>query len=118
MDELLLKSKEIYEEALATYKPKAIVMMLSGGDDSTACYGVAREIGIPIDAVIHGHTGTGIKEAFDFAREHGMMYGHRFLVADAKNSYADYVLRKGFLASATLPTITLTMYLRLPTSEP
>lgn len=62
----LESSREIIERAIKDFKPKAIVIMLSGGDDSMAVYNVVRELGIKYDFVIHGVTGTGIKETQDF----------------------------------------------------
>lgn len=89
-------SKEIYQKAIKDYKPKAIVMMLSGGDDSTTAYAVTKELGIKVDAVIHGNTRTGIKETSIFAAKQVQKYGDKYLVADAGSSYEKYVMRKGF----------------------
>jgi len=96
MNDLLLKSKEIYDFAMLTYKPKAVVLMLSGGDDSLTCAHVAKELGIKIDFVIHGNTRTGIQDTTDFAIKEAKNLGHKLLLADAGNSYVDYVMRKGF----------------------
>lgn len=89
-------SKEIVDKAISDFKPKAIVMMFSGGDDSLTAYHVAKELGIKLDYVIHGHTGTGIEETFDFVKKEAERNGDHLLIADAKQSYTEYVLRKGF----------------------
>lgn len=94
--ELLEKSQEIIKRAIIDFKPKAIVMMLSGGDDSTTAYNVSKELGINFDAVIHGNTRTGIKETSFFAQHQTEKFKDKFIVADAGNSYIDYVMRKGF----------------------
>ncbi|MCT8340516.1 phosphoadenosine phosphosulfate reductase family protein [Flavobacteriaceae bacterium TK19130] len=96
MNELLQGSKEIMEVAIATYKPKAIVMMLSGGDDSITAYSVAKELGYKFDYVIHGKTGTGLKETTDFAIDFTNKQNDKLIIADAKDAYEKYVLRKGF----------------------
>jgi 3'-phosphoadenosine 5'-phosphosulfate sulfotransferase (PAPS reductase)/FAD synthetase len=96
---IIEKSKEIFQKALIDYQPKAIVMMLSGGDDSTTCYALARELGIKFDLVLHGNTRTGIEETSLFAANQARMYGDRFEVADAGDAYVKYVLRKGFFGA-------------------
>jgi 3'-phosphoadenosine 5'-phosphosulfate sulfotransferase (PAPS reductase)/FAD synthetase len=92
-------SKEIIEKAIVDYKPKAIVMMLSGGDDSTTAYAVAKELGIEIDLVVHGYTRTGIKETTEFAVRQAEAQGDKIVIADAGNAYVDYVMRKGFFGA-------------------
>lgn len=96
MNALLQESKEIMDIAIATYKPKAIVMMLSGGDDSITAYSVAKQLGFKFDYVIHGKTGTGLQETTDFAIEFTKKRGDELIIADAKDAYQNYVLRKGF----------------------
>jgi 3''-phosphoadenosine 5''-phosphosulfate sulfotransferase (PAPS reductase)/FAD synthetase and related enzymes len=95
-NELLIGSKEIYDKAVADFKPKATVLMFSGGDDSLTAYEVGRELGIKFDFVIHGNTRTGIEETTLFARETVEKMGDRYIEADAGDSYIDYVMRKGF----------------------
>lgn len=96
MNNLLLNSKEIYDRAILDFKPKAIVMMFSGGDDSLTTYHVAREIGIKFDFVIHGNTRTGIPKTTEFVRQAVEKIGDRYIEADAGDSYIRYLMRKGF----------------------
>lgn len=96
IDQLLKQSKEIYDEAMLKFKPYAVVAMVSGGDDSLCLFEVIKELGIPIDYVIHGVTGTRIKETTDFVRELVLNSGDRYLEANAGDAYMNYVLRKGF----------------------
>jgi 3'-phosphoadenosine 5'-phosphosulfate sulfotransferase (PAPS reductase)/FAD synthetase len=100
-NELLIGSKEIYDKAVSDFKPKAIVLMFSGGDDSLVTYHVARELGIKFDFVIHGNTRTGIEETTLFARQTVESMGDRYLEADAGDSYINYVMRKGFFGKGT-----------------
>lgn len=93
-ENLLIESKEIYDRAIAEFKPMATVLMLSGGDDSLTTLHVAKELGIKIDFIIHGNTRTGIKETTIFSRK--VAEGYNYLEADAGNSYINYVMRKGF----------------------
>lgn len=91
--------KEIINKAIADYKPKAIVLMLSGGDDSLAAYVMAKLLDVKIDFVIHGNTRTGIPDATEFAIRTTERMGDKFLMADAGDSYVDYVMRKGFFGT-------------------
>jgi len=93
---LLESSKEIIEKAIIDFKPKAKVLMLSGGDDSMAAMEVCKELGVEIDFIIHGNTRTGIEETTEFARKQAEVYGIKYLEADAGDAYEKYVLRKGF----------------------
>jgi 3'-phosphoadenosine 5'-phosphosulfate sulfotransferase (PAPS reductase)/FAD synthetase len=96
IDDLIKQSKEIFDIAVATYQPKAIVMMFSGGDDSLTTYLLARQLGIKFDYTIHGNTRTGIQETTDFVAKSTESFGDRLLMADAGDSYVKYVTRKGF----------------------
>lgn len=99
MNDLLRYSKEVIDRAIAEYKPKAIVMMLSGGDDSTTAYAVAKALGVKFDLIIHGYTRTGIRETTEFALEQAIRGNDNIVVADAGSSYVDYVMRKGFFGA-------------------
>jgi 3'-phosphoadenosine 5'-phosphosulfate sulfotransferase (PAPS reductase)/FAD synthetase len=71
--------------------------MVSGGKDSMCSNAVAREIGIPINLVIHGNTRTGIPETTEFVRaQFSSQSDCDFAEADAGSAYEAYVLRKGF----------------------
>lgn len=94
--DLILKSKEIMDYAISFYKPKAIVMMVSGGDDSITAYELTKQLGYKIDYVIHGWTRTGLIETTEFAVDFTEKKGDKILIADAKDAYEKYVLRKGF----------------------
>lgn len=96
MEELMKQSKEIYDLAVSVYNPKAVVLLLSGGDDSMAAYHVCKQLGIKLDYVIHGNTRTGIEETTLFARKEVERLGDNYIEADAGSSYVDYVMRKGF----------------------
>lgn len=93
---LLEDSKEIFAKGFKDFKPDAVVLMLSGGDDSLTCLHVAIELGIKIDFVIHGNTRTGIQETTEFARKETAKAGLNYLEADAGDSYLKYLKRKGF----------------------
>ena len=94
--DLLKYSKEVMQKAITDYKPKAIVMMLSGGDDSTTAYAVAKALKVPIDIVIHGYTRTGIIETTEFAIRQAEKNADKIIIADAGDAYERYVMRKGF----------------------
>lgn len=94
--ECLEKSRQIYNEAVEKYKPKAVAVMVSGGSDSATVYHVTKELGLHIDYIIHINTRTGIRETTDFVRR---VYGNQdaqYLEGDAGDAYEKYVMRKGF----------------------
>src|SRR6185312_4855832 len=96
VEDKIKESKDIYDKAVADFKPKAIVLMFSGGDDSLTTYHVAKELGIKFDAVIHGNTQTGIPETTKFVIQEVYKNKDRLIEADAGDSYIDYIIRKGF----------------------
>src|SRR3569832_2185002 len=96
MNNLLDTSKEIIDRAIVEYNPYAIVLMLSGGDDSMTALHVAKQLGVKVDFIIHGVTGTGIQQTNDFVKSVAATEKATYIEADAGNSYIDFVLRKGF----------------------
>ena len=91
--------KDIIEKAILDFKPKAIVLMLSGGDDSLAAYVMCKILEVKIDFVIHGNTRTGIEETTEFAIKTANYFGDTLLLADAGDSYINYITRKGFFGT-------------------
>jgi 3'-phosphoadenosine 5'-phosphosulfate sulfotransferase (PAPS reductase)/FAD synthetase len=96
MDDQCQQSQDIIDRALRELRPYAVIMMLSGGDDSLTAYHVARALGVHIDAIIHVKTGTGIPDTTQFVRRVGEQAEEQYFEADATGAYEDYVLRKGF----------------------
>lgn len=99
LDQRIAESREIYEQAVAEYKPAATVVMLSGGDDSITVLFLAMQLDIRIDYIIHGNTGTGLPEATSFVRGLAKVVGIPYAEADAGTAYEDYVMRKGFFGT-------------------
>lgn len=95
-EEHILESLEIYNKAVKEFKPAAVVIMLSGGDDSITVLHLAKYLNIKVDAVIHGNTRTGLPEATSFVREITNNMDIPYVEADAGDSYEKYVRRKGF----------------------
>lgn len=98
MHDKIEQSKEIIQYAIKQYNPSAICMMLSGGDDSITALSLMRYLGIKIDFVIHGNTGTGLPAATEFARTLSLP-SEKYIETNAKKDFEDYVLRKGFFGS-------------------
>lgn len=96
MDDLLKESREIYDEAVRDLKPTHTVVMFSGGDDSLTTLAVAKALGIKIDFIIHGNTGTGLPETTEFVRDIAKKSGVPYVEASAGPSYEKYVTTKGF----------------------
>lgn len=93
---LLESSREIFNKAVSDYKPYAICLMFSGGDDSLTTLNVALQLGIKFDLIIHGVTGTGITETHDFVKKTCQSLPFKYVESNAGSAYVDYVLKKGF----------------------
>lgn len=96
MNTLLQRSQDIVNQAIADYKPYAIVAMVSGGDDSRTALEVARLLDVPINFILHGITRTGVPETTEHVRQMAREIDARYIEADAGNAYENYVMRKGF----------------------
>lgn len=96
MDELLEKSNDIVNKAILEYKPKIVVAMVSGGDDSLTAFKVAQRLNVKIDFIMHGNTRTGIEQTTKYVRQLAIDESLPYIEADAKDAYEKYVLRKGF----------------------
>lgn len=92
MDDAAMRFRQAVEE----FNPTHIVAMVSGGDDSAAAYEMAVQIGVKIDFIIHGKTGTGIPETTTHVLDHYGNKGPDLVIADAGDAYERYVMRKGF----------------------
>lgn len=90
------QSREIISQAIADYKPYAIVAMFSGGDDSLTALTVARTLGVQIDYILHAHTNTGIPDTLHYVRRYANDSGIAYIEESAGDVYEKYVLRKGF----------------------
>lgn len=89
-------SAERIERVIAEVQPTHIVSMVSGGRDSAASHELARDMGIKIDLILHGRTGTGIPETTKHVVDYYGSLGPDFAIADAGDAYERYVMRKGF----------------------
>lgn len=96
MKKILETSKQIWEEANKEYQFSYTLMAFSGGNDSLSTYYTAKELGIPIDALIHVNTRTGIPDVVEYVQEFAEKNNERLIIADAGDTYEKYVLRKGF----------------------
>lgn len=89
-------SATILRSAISEIKPTYVVSMVSGGKDSAASHAICEELGIKIDLVVHGKTGTGIPDTTEFVTSAYGSGSNDFAIADAGTAYEDYVIRKGF----------------------
>jgi len=96
LDDRLQESKMIVQKAIIDYNPYAVCLMLSGGDDSITALLVALMLGVRIDFIIHGVTGTGLKDVRKYVHRVAAITGIKIIEADAGNAFEDYVQRKGF----------------------
>ncbi|MEM6839569.1 MAG: phosphoadenosine phosphosulfate reductase family protein [Cyanobacteria bacterium P01_C01_bin.120] len=94
----LESSKEIWKSALSQYTPYAVVLALSGGDDSRATYYAAKALDIPVTHVVHIHTGTGIQQTTDWVRWFANEYAQLpYLEGSAGDRFEKRVLKHGFI---------------------
>jgi 3'-phosphoadenosine 5'-phosphosulfate sulfotransferase (PAPS reductase)/FAD synthetase len=84
------------EKFVAEVNPTHTVLMVSGGRDSAATAEVALDMGLKIDLILHGRTGTGIPQTTEFVKDYYGSLGPDFDIADAGTAYEAYVMRKGF----------------------
>lgn len=96
IDELLLESKDIVQRAIIEHQPYAVCLMLSGGDDSITALKVALMLGVRIDYIIHGVTGTGLKDVRKYIYKVSNLTGIKLIEANAGTAFEDYVKRKVF----------------------
>src|SRR6478736_5964417 len=89
-------SREIFNKAVLDYQPYAIGLMLSGGDDSMTALHVCKQLDIKLDFIMHGVTGTGIKQTHEFVLSVVSKEKAKYIEANAGTAFEDYVLRKGF----------------------
>lgn len=99
IDDRISESKALYDKAVTEFKPVATVVMLSGGDDSVTTLFLALQLGIKIDLIIHGNTGTGLPEATNYVREIAKTVNVPYAEMKAGDKYEKYVLRKGFFGT-------------------
>jgi len=96
IEQKILESKEIINKAIIDHKPYAKVAMFSGGTDSLGFLTLLQYLGVKVDFVMHGVTGTGLPQTREFVRSYCEKYPAKYIEADAGNEYEKYVLRKGF----------------------
>ncbi len=89
-------SARIVQSAIAEFQPTHIVSMVSGGRDSAAAEEIAAMMGLKVDLILHGRTGTGIPETTQHVTDYYGSRGPDFAIADAGDAYERYVMRKGF----------------------
>jgi 3'-phosphoadenosine 5'-phosphosulfate sulfotransferase (PAPS reductase)/FAD synthetase len=95
-DDLLKESHFIVDRAIKNENPYAVCLMLSGGDDSVTALHVALMLGIKIDFIIHGVTGTGLSCVRPYVKSLAEKHNIKIIYADAGTAFEDYVTRKGF----------------------
>lgn len=96
LQQCLEESAEIVQKAIVDHNPYAICVMVSGGDDSITSLYVAKMLGIKIDFIIHGVTGTQLRGCREYVHQVAGDTGIKLLEADAGTAFEDYVKRKGF----------------------
>lgn len=101
LDERLIEAKDIVQKAIIDNNPYAVCLMLSGGDDSITALKVALMLGVKIDFIIHGVTGTGLKDVRKYVHSVSVLCGIKIIEADAGTAFEDYVKRKGFFGVGT-----------------
>lgn len=96
----LARAKRLSEERVARvtaeFQPTHTILTVSGGRDSAAEVELALEMGIKPDFILHGRTGTGIRQTTEHVVDYYGNLGPDLIIADAGDAYESYVMRKGF----------------------
>lgn len=95
-EQAMRRSAQMMERLCAEYQPTHIVAMVSGGRDSAMAYALGAQLGVKVDLILHGRTGTGIPQTTQFVTDYYGSRGPDFAIADAGDAYERYVMRKGF----------------------
>ena len=91
-------SRAVWNEAVSRYQPYAIVLALSGGNDSRATYYAAKALNIPITHILHIDTGTGIPQTTEWVRWFATEYADLpYLEGSAGDTFRKRVLNHGFI---------------------
>ena len=89
-------SSERVARVQSEFAPTHTILTVSGGRDSAAEVELAMEMGLKIDMILHGRTGTGIRQTTEHVIDYYGNLGPDLVIADAGTAYEEYVLRKGF----------------------
>lgn len=89
-------AEQRFRSAVEEFNPTHIAAMISGGDDSAAAFAMAQQLNIKVDFIIHGRTGTGIRQTTEHVVDYYGNQGPDLVIADAGDNYERYVMRKGF----------------------
>jgi len=95
----LESSRQVWQQAIAQYpQPYAVVLAMSGGDDSRATYYAAKALNIPITHILHIDTGTGIRQTTEWVRWFANEYAQLpYLEGCAGSRFEKRVLQHGFI---------------------
>lgn len=96
LERVMALSMERLARVQSEFNPTHTILTVSGGDDSAAEVAFALEIGIKPDFILHGRTGTGIRQTTEHVIDYYGNLGPDLVIADAGDAYEQYVMRKGF----------------------
>ena len=96
LERVMAMSAERIARVQSEFAPTHTILTVSGGRDSAAETELALEMGIKPDFILHGRTGTGIRQTTEHVISHYGNLGPDLVIADAGDAYEQYVMRKGF----------------------
>lgn len=96
IDEKIKESREVIEKAMIDHQPYATVALFSGGGDSLGMAALLKILGVRVDYIMHGITGTGLPDTLEYVRKIKDHLPGEYIEASAGDAYERYVLRKGF----------------------
>lgn len=89
LDEAIAHSHALLDEACERWPAERILLLFSGGNDSTLLAHVMRE---RVDTVVHVNTGIGIPATRQYVKDVAGAWGLPYLEAKPPDSYRDLVL--------------------------
>ncbi len=89
LDEAIARSHELLDEVQERYPAEQILLLFSGGGDSTLVSHLMRH---RADTVVHINTGTGVPATRQYVKDVDSAWGLPYVEAHPPDSYRDLVL--------------------------
>lgn len=91
LDEAIARSHELVDQALERYQSDRILLLFSGGGDSTVLAHVMRD---RADTIVHVNTGIGVPATNQYVRDVATAWGMPYIETIPPDTYRDLVLGK------------------------
>lgn len=89
LDQAIARSHELVDQALEQHESDRVLMLFSGGNDSTVLAHLMRD---RADTVVHVNTTIGVQATHDYVRDVANAWGTPYIEAAPPRTYRDLVL--------------------------